>query len=298
MSGFFVCAREVMSHPDSDNSAASSAPLPLDDRGLQFGHGLFETVRVVDGVAPLLERHIARAAEGLQRLALPVDEVTLRGWFGAAVAAAQGGSAALKVIVTAGGGGAGYCAPAQWSPRCRYRLMPLPAGVAEQRRDGVRLWRCRYQLPINPPLAGIKHLNRLDQLLARAEWHDPAYAEGLVCSRAGDVVEATAANLFVRTASGWVTPLTDRCGVRGVMRDYLLDELFPAHGVAVAERAVAASELQAASELLVCNALRGIVPVVGLNSGEQWPVGEQTRQLQRGLAAALPGYRLEGGDED
>ncbi len=289
--------KELMSQPDSDNRAASSAPLPLDDRGLQYGHGLFETVRVVNGVAPLLERHVARAADGLQRLAVPVDELTLRGWFAAAVDAVAGGSGALKVVVTAGSGGAGYRAPAQWAPRCRYRLLPLPEGAAVQRRDGVRLWRCDYQLPINPPLAGIKHLNRLDQLLARAEWHDPAYAEGLVCSRAGDVVEATAANLFVRTASGWVTPPIDRCGVRGVMRDYLIDELFPACGVAVAERSVALEELQAASELLACNALRGIVPVVGLNSGEQWPVGDQTRQLQRSLAAALPGYSLEGGDE-
>jgi 4-amino-4-deoxychorismate lyase len=274
-------------------TAPSSEPLPLDDRGVAYGHGLFETMQLVDGTAPLLEQHIQRAQAGLCQLLLTVDEPTLRGWFASAVAASAGFSGVLKVIITAGSGGAGYAAPAHYSPRCRYTLQAVPAGVAEQRRDGIALWRCAYRLPINPPLAGVKHLNRLDQLLARAEWQERQYAEGLVCSAEGDIVEATAANIFIRAAHGWVTPRIDRCGVRGVMRDYLLGELFPALGWPVTECPITESDLAGAGEIFVCNAVRGIVPVVGLNSGEQWPIGTQTRRLQERLAAAVGGYEWE-----
>lgn len=271
-------------------------PLPLDDRGLQYGHGLFETVRVVDGIAPLFERHLQRALSGLAQLQLPADESQLRNWFSQILTSCSAHSGVVKILLTAGSGGVGYSSPAQFNLRCRYSLLPLPATAAAERQHGVQLWRCSYRLPHNPALAGVKHLNRLDQLLARSQWPTGQYGEGLLQCQSGAVVEATAANLFLYRDGQWRTPLIDRCGVRGVLRDYLLQQLLPSMALAVSEERVTEGQLQAAEEVFICNALRGVVPVTGLSSGERWPLGERTAQLSSALAQALPGYAVEPGD--
>ena len=287
----------LISHmPDlgCDFVARPDHPLPLDDRGLQYGHGLFETVRMVSGVAPLFERHLQRAIDGLAQLQIIADEGVVRDWFSQIVAQCSGFDGLLKIILTAGSGGAGYRSPAQFTPRCRYTLLPLPADLDAHRQRGIALWRCAYRLPHNPRLAGFKHLNRLDQLLARSEWSGGEFVDGLVQSESGDCIESTAGNLFIYTGEQWQTPRLDRCGVRGVMRDYLIDQLLPANGYRVAVVRLSLEQLSAAKELFFCNSVRGIVPVVALSSGQQWPLGEQTAKLAKALAAALPGYPVAG----
>ena len=203
------------------------------DRGLAYGDGLFETIRVEQGRAGLLEQHLRRLALGASALALPVDLAQLRNELEAAAAELQRGL--LKLTITRGPAGRGYAIPAQVEPTRILQLSSLPDYPAANAAEGVRLFPCATRLGHQPLLAGIKHLNRLEQVLARSEWQDPSYAEGLLLDIHDRPIECTMSNLFLRLDERWVTPSLTLCGVRGVMRDYLMDRL-AAEGEPVIER--------------------------------------------------------------
>jgi 4-amino-4-deoxychorismate lyase len=140
---------------------------------------------------------------------------------------------------------------------------------------GVRTRMCTLRLAEQPQLAGMKHLNRLEQVLARAEWNDPAIAEGLLCDAGGRLVSATMANLFAVIDGELVTPPLGRCGVAGVARAEIL-----AHAARVAERDMRLADLQRASEVFLSSSVRGVVPVQSLDEW-RWAPGTVTRQWQR-----------------
>ena len=135
-------------------------------------------------------------------------------------------------------------------------------------------------------LAGLKHLNRLEQVLARAEWQDTAYAEGLLCDTSGRVIEGVFSNLFLIKDGELITPDLSRCGVAGVMRAEILQQA-QSLGISQTVRDVSYAELVAADEVFVCNSLYGIWPVCALATHD-WPVGPLTRKLQ-GLVSHLSG---------
>ena len=253
------------------------------DRGLLYGDGLFETIRFVGGVAPLWPRHMQRLAHGCGRLRLPAPDCALL-WREAQSATQDMASAVLRITLTRGVGQRGYAMP---EAPCVTRIVaafPMPATGVAACRDGVRLHLCETRLAEQPLLAGIKHLNRLEQVLARAEWSDPAIAEGLLCDLRGNAVSATAANLFAVIGGVPVTPRVDRCGVAGVLRAELLDVLPD-----VQVRDLPLAECLAASELFLSSSVRGILPVQAVGDTVFAP-GPVTRAMQahwRGLGFAV-----------
>lgn len=253
------------------------------DRGLLYGDGLFETIRFVGGVAPLWPRHLQRLALGCERLRLPLPEPALL-WH-EALAATQGmAEAVLRITLTRGAGARGYAMPATPQPTRIVAAFPMPALDAAMYRDGVRLHLCATRLAEQPLLAGIKHLNRLEQVLARSEWNDPAIAEGLLCDGHGYVVSATAANLFAVLDGVAVTPAVDRCGVAGVLRAELL-EAFPQTQV----RELPLAACLAASELFLSSSVRGILPVqaVGATVFAPGPVARAMQAHWRELGFSM-----------
>ena len=259
-----------------------AALLPVTDRGLAYGDGLFETIAVRQGRMALLERHLQRLGEGAQRLRLPLDLALVRAELLAF--ASELGNGVAKLIVTRGDGLRGYAPPAD--AHCRRILSgsPPPAYPVRHRLDGIRLYPCATRLAEQPLLAGLKHLNRLEQVLARAEWQDPACAEGLMCDSSGRVIEGVFSNLFMVRGGELLTPSLARCGVAGVMRAEVLARAAAA-GVATQIGDLDYATLLAADEVFLCNSQYGIWPVVALDS-HSWPVGELTRKLQ-GLLADL-----------
>jgi len=225
------------------------------DRGLLYGDGLFETVRFVGAAGPLLRRHMQRLVRSCERLRLPVPDPALL-WREAQAARGGMAHAVLRITLTRGVGERGYAMPAAPQVTRIVAAFPMPALDPALYRDGVRLHLCGTRLAGQPQLAGIKHLNRLEQVLARAEWNDPAIAEGLLCDMHGNAVSATAANLFAVIDGVPVTPALERCGVAGVLRAELL-EAFPR----VAVRDLPLAECLAASELFLSSGVRGILPV-------------------------------------
>lgn len=160
--------------------------------------------------------------------------------------------------------------------------LPLPEIGAAPYRTGLRLRWCRLRLARQPALAGLKHLNRLEQVLARSEWRDPRIDEGLCLDTGGNVVCATTANLFVVRGGVLATPALDQCGVAGVARAFLLARARRRWPVQV--RALRPAELLAADELFLCNAVRGVMPVRALGE-RRWQPGPVTAALGYTLAA-------------
>ena len=251
------------------------------DRGLEFGDGLFETIAIRGGAPRLLERHLARLAGGCARLAItPPPSAALRAEL--ARAAATPGTGLVKLIVTRGEGGRGY-APGAAGPAHRHVLaLPARPRPAAWPDAGVEVRACTTRLAEQPLLAGLKHLNRLEQVLARGEWTDPAIAEGLMLDVHGRLVCGTMTNVFTVLGQELVTPALGRAGVAGVMRAALL-EAFRAHGERVTERDVDPAELATAREVFLSNALIGVWPVRALGA-LRWPAGPLARRAQAWIA--------------
>lgn len=250
--------------------------LPLADRGLAYGDGLFETIAVRQGRPTLFAAHLARLSAGCVRLGLPYDEELIKTELQAFSALL--GEGVAKLILTRGDGRRGYAAPQPATPRRILSGSPLPCYPEAHAEYGVRLFPCATRLAEQPLLAGLKHLNRLEQVLARSEWSDERCAEGLMRDSQGRIIEAVFSNLFLVSKEALLTPSLERCGVAGVMRSVLLEQA-AALGIAVAVRDISYAELLAADEVFVCNSVYGIWPVRHLEQ-QSWPVGPVTRKLQ------------------
>jgi 4-amino-4-deoxychorismate lyase len=243
------------------------------DRGLGYGDGLFETIRFIGAEAPLWPRHMQRLEEGCRRLGLPSPDPDLL--LAEARTVAQGlAQAVVRITLTRGVGPRGYRPPQPAQPTRIVAAFAAPSPDPLAQAEGIRVRLCDLRLALQPLLAGLKHLNRLEQVLARAEWSDPAIAEGLLLDADGLAISATAANLFAVLAGVLVTPALDRCGVAGVARAEVL-AVRPRAQV----RALSWAQLGQADELFLSSSVRGILPVRELD-GRMLAVGPVTRALQ------------------
>lgn len=273
-------------------NGVASGSLQIQDRGASYGQGLFETMLYNSGTVPLWQRHRDRLLADSAVLGIPVSDQLLADNLSALVAILKQQSIAngvIKITVTAGSGGRGYASPETVIPEVICQLWPLPENLLRDRQQGVELRQCDYRLPINPVLAGIKHLNRLDQVLARREWGSEYY-DAVMYDQHNRLVETTCANIFVKTAEGWATPLLDQAGVRGVMRGLLLEELFIQSGISVTETEIGRDQLASAGEIFICSSIRGVIPVIKIDQIGDWSIGTDTRQLQLALADYCSGY--------
>lgn len=258
--------------------------VPFDDRGLAYGDGLFETVLVRDGRPQLWAEHMARLAEGCRRLDIAYPQ---RSALDALPAQAGNGLSVLKIMLTRGSGGRGYLAPRKPQPRLRWQLAPFTPRD-DYWRDGVRIRLCEWQLSIQPRLAGIKHLNRLENVLARQEWSDARIVEGLLCDTDGCLVEATSMNLFWRRQGRLETPRLDRCGVAGTLRAALLSKL------SIRQVSAYVDAILEAQALWLGNSIQGVWPVTELFDAsdhplQHWTLSGAHRSLQT-AAHELLGY--------
>ena len=259
-------------------NGSASGCVAADDRGLLYGDGVFETMAVRDGRVAGWARHMRRLQAGCARLGIPAPATGLLAAEAQRLLAGRQ-RAVLKLIVTRGPGGRGYRAPETPSPSRVLQLHPWPDMPAAAAADGVAVRVCATRLCDNPALAGIKHLNRLEQVMARREWHDPAIREGLLLDAAGRPVEGIASNLFIVRRGALLTPDLQRCGVAGVMRSRLID-LARQQSLGMEIRRLAADELREAEEMFLCNSLIGIWPVVAVD-GRPYRKGAVTARLQQ-----------------
>jgi 4-amino-4-deoxychorismate lyase len=253
------------------NSQTQTVDL-IADRGLAYGHGLFETILFQNSQIPLLERHLSRLNRDANTLGIPVKSSLVQTYLNQFVDHLKSeniNNGVIKIVVTAGVGGRGYQSPQPIEPSIICSYASLPAYMNSHKRDGIAVRYCQHRLPNQPALAGIKHLNRLDQVLARREWDCADYQDGLMFTHTDQLIEAISANVFLKNATGdWLTPCLQGAGVSGVMRSVLLEEIFPACQIAVQVRAIEMDELAECQQLFVCNSVRGLIAVTEIYNSQ------------------------------
>ncbi|KYP97299.1 4-amino-4-deoxychorismate lyase [Sodalis-like endosymbiont of Proechinophthirus fluctus] len=240
------------------------AQLPLTDRAVHFGDGFFTTARLLDGDIPLLEWHLERLSMAGQRLLFaPFNADAMRREM---LAAAHGsGDGVIKALISRGSGGNGYSFRGCETPQRIVSRTPAPAQYPRWRQDGVRLSQSPVRLARNPLLAGIKHNNRLEQVLVRAHLDRNGTDEALVLDTEGIVVECCSANLFWRCGREVFTPALRYAGVAGVMRRRVMS-LLPELGYTLEEVSVGPNALTMADEVFITNALLPVVPVRAIDT--------------------------------
>lgn len=262
------------------------------DRGLAYGDGLFETIAVRLGRPCCWLDHLDRLALGAARLRLPLPSPgRLQAEARQLLDGIEVGS--LKIMLTRGSSARGYRPPPQPQPTRilfvderlddQSRIRDGDDIVADRRAEqGIRVRLCDTRLGINPQLAGLKHLNRLEQVLARSEWSEPAIAEGLMLDAEGALVCGTMSNLFLVTVEGLQTSMIDRCGVAGTARSKTL-RLAREAGLRVQERRLTLDDLVKAQGAFLTNALIGVWPIRSFAGRDfelsllPWPLIERVR---------------------
>lgn len=262
-----------------------TAAVPADDRGLAYGDGVFRTLVMRNGEPRWWSRHYAKLAADCHalRLAPPAESVCrddLR-----RIASVKP-DCAVRITVTRGSGGRGYAIPHSSVPRRIVSASDLPETPAAV-LQGVRVRYCTQSLGLQPALAGIKHLNRLENVLARAEWSDPDIAEGLLCDSTGNVIEGTRSNIFIVENETLVTPDLAQCGVAGVTRELIMDSAAK-HGVACRVENIHRERLEAAACVMLVNSVIEIWPVaqIGARRWQHFDFARQARKWLNEITAA------------
>ncbi|MSR17015.1 MAG: aminodeoxychorismate lyase [Methylococcaceae bacterium] len=242
------------------------------DRGFQYGDGLFETIEVRANQPIFLEQHLKRLNTDSERLYLPkLDLDLLRSEIHQLCQNA--GNAVLKIIITRGSGGRGYRQPEVIQPTRILSLHPFPDYPKSYYADGIVARVCKTKLGLNPDLAGIKHLNRLEQIMARAEWNDTAIQEGIMLDFNERVIEGTMTNLFYVKNSELFTAPLNLCGISGIIRAWIFEQM------PVMEHDFFIDDLRDADEIFVCNSVIGIWSIREFN-GQIYSVNKITQNLQ------------------
>ena len=257
--------------------------IPASDRGLHYGDGVFETIAIRQGRPEHWLRHMNRLHAGCTRLGIQPFENTLL--------AAEADSiindidqGVLKLIVTRGSGGRGFRIAETAGCTRVMQLHPWPEYPASCQEEGVRIRLCETRLGLNPALAGIKHLNRLEQVLARQEWNDTGIREGVLMDTDGNLVEGTMSNLFIVRDGVLVTPDLSRCGVAGIMRSIVLG-LAEAQELKTDITHISLKMLDGADEVFLTNSLIGIWPVIAM-AETNYSKGDITMHLQELLTVS------------
>ena len=256
------------------NGRPCASALP-NNRATAYGDGVFETLRVDANGVLWIDEHLQRLAQGAARLGLWIDIPALHREI-AEILVDIVGPTVLKIQCYRRAGGRGYFGAEREAERL-LSLWPLPGNTCWAK--GARLMLCQTRLAENPALAGIKHCNRLEQVLAAAELARSGCDEGLMLDGSGCLVEGTRSNLFVVKDGTLMTPSLARSGVAGIMRKKII-EWASGHGVDCREGRLGPSALPKADEVFVCNSVFGIWPVTAVGC-VSLPVGELCRTLQR-----------------
>ncbi|WP_165954274.1 aminodeoxychorismate lyase [Seongchinamella unica] len=267
-----------------DGERASALPLP--DRGLDFGDGLFETLLLRAGVPQFQHLHLDRLAAGLQRLAFPDCLDRVRNCLQQAAGELQDYPwSALRLTVTRGSAPRGYAAPADARPRVVITAAPLHQDRCQPGAPVALDW-AQLHWSSQPLLAGIKHLNRLEQVLVANQLADLPADELVVLDAQGHVCSVSAGNLFMLERGQLLTPALETCGIAGTRRRLVLEQLAPAISIPVAETHISPAQLTAADEVFVCNSIRGLQPVTSLGP-RQWHDHSVCRALHEEYVGAM-----------
>lgn len=269
---WFNYASMTYSHTYLVNGSFNQAISPF-DRGFAYGDGVFRTLKMVNGLPEHWPQHyqklvadcavigiVCPSAELLmddfQQL-FSVDEI-----------------AVAKVIITRGEGERGYKVPAITMPMRVITKSAMLQYAKANYQQGVNLHICETRLATQAKFAGIKSLNRLENVMARMEWQDDTLFDGVQLNQQNEVIECTMSNIFIRQGDSLVTPNLTQCGVAGITRQRIIGLAEPLQ-IAVKVAKISLSQLIEADEVIICNSLFGAFQVHQIGSADgikrNWP---------------------------
>ncbi|MFY8349316.1 aminodeoxychorismate lyase [Pseudoalteromonas sp. SSM20] len=233
--------------------------VPTNDRAFQYGDGFFTTIKVVDGEAQLLEEHVARLEQCSSRLFF--DSINLTEIESKIKQVAQTQAlAVVKVVVSRGQGGRGYQIPETQLPQVYISCLPFPENYLTIKNTGIELDTLETPLAINPLTAGLKTLNRLEQVLAKQELKQKGFNEGLLLNCNAEVIETTVANLLLLKNGELFSPCLKNSGIYGVYLAHLAKQL------TITFKTLTLEDFYAADNVFCCNSLMGIVPITRIDN--------------------------------
>ncbi|MGB9093189.1 MAG: aminodeoxychorismate lyase [Gallionella sp.] len=257
--------------------------LSIRDRGLLYGDGVFRTLHAIRGKAQHWTLHYLKLRHDCSALGIACPDA---GLLSAELDSllAQYPDGVVKLVVTRGQGSRGYAPRFDAEITHFWDISPLPDHPSDLATHGIRAILCRLRLGRQPRLAGIKHLNRLENVLAAAECSDarvldPEIAEGLMQDTDGNVIEGTRSNLFVVSGGKLITPELSHSGVAGVQRDRVI-EWSKQNDLPLEIRNIGLDEVLQADELFVVNSIIGLWPIQNLEQRRwmEFPVAMRIRQ--------------------
>jgi len=261
-------------------NGASGDSIGLNDRGLHYGDGLFETIAVRNGTCRFIGAHLQRLSEGCARLKLPVPDLPVLESELQQLSRTVD-HATVKVIVTRGAGPRGYRFPDPCMPT---RIVGLEQTEPQPYPEsGVQVRYCATRISRNPQFAGLKTLNRLEQVMARAEWNDPGIAEGLMSNDRDEIICGTMTNVFLVSRGILYTPSLLESGVSGIMRQQVI-AVAADNGIEVQEASLSQYALSSADEIFLTNALIGLWTLSTL-AGQKIRQGKLSETIRAALAS-------------
>jgi 4-amino-4-deoxychorismate lyase len=263
----------------------AAGTVPVFDRGLQFGDGVFETIRIHRGKPVWWEQHVERLLYGCRQLCFSrVPNVSLL-FREASELTAKVDTGVLKIIITRGNSNSGY-APPQDTRENRILIVSSGQRHAVQADKGIRLGLCEQRISSAPgALSGIKHLNRLDQVLGRLECVNHGWDEGVMLDQEDHPIEGTMSNLFILKENSLLTPSLEKSGIRGICREFILGHAHKS-GFDTEECELGVDDLLESDGLFICNSLVGIWPVRYFID-RSYENNERSMQLRRTVEEAM-----------
>jgi 4-amino-4-deoxychorismate lyase len=273
------------------NGVIGAQVSPL-DRGFAYGDGVFETCKILHGKIPLWKLHKERLLKSCEKLAIPVAIDLLEAQLAnvmSSVVTTDIENAIVKITVTRGQGGRGYRIPDSVEPTIVIGIFPAADYPQSYFSEGVVVRLCRQRLSCNSSVAGLKHLNRIEQVLARAEWQDDSIAEGIMLDTNGNLIEAVFSNIFLVKNGKLFTPDLSEAGVAGVMRRFIIETLAPRASLKVHIKMLTLRDLTDADAVFLCNSIYGVWPVQKLFGEQEFSFNPDTitLNLQQLLNKAL-----------
>ena len=261
-------------------NGAVSDSIPVNDRGLAYGDGVFRTLRAHGGRPLSWAYQYPKLEHDCSALGIPCPPAALLRADIARVAEGEP-ECAVKIVVTRGPGQRGYAPPRGSQPSRIVMSAPIPVYPNDYAISGIKATLCSLRLGFQPRLAGIKHLNRLENVLARREWRDSSVAEGLLLDAEDNVVGGTMTNLFISTNEALATPDLAQCGVAGATRDRVLACAAARH-IPCRVSSLPLAEVIRADEVFLVNSLIGVWQIREL-ADRTWAPGTMTQRIRHWL---------------
>ena len=266
---------------------ASISPL---DRGFAYGDGVFRTIKMQGGLPEHWPQHYQKLVADCAAINIvcPSAELLMSdiAQLFADDAKTENQAAVAKIIITRGEGNRGYTPPAITAPTRVVSKSAMPEYPEARFTQGVTLTVCETRLATQTKLAGVKTLNRLENILARMEWNAPDIAEGILLDVQGNVIECTAANIFARFGDTLITPSLQQCGIAGITRQRIID-LASTLTLKTSIETFDLEKLLAADEVIICSSLYGAFQVKAVQANKIQEKNIKTDALAANIRAAL-----------